>query len=265
MTDKFNCIIYGPILDYSILIYKYMKKCNECGEEFSNNSLYANHIRWKHKNNDEFKKKISKKSIITNEKMYGKWIYEKVNCFICDDVIDIRYRECKKKEKYYCSIKCANKRTHSKETKDKISKSVSELWKSDDYRNNIMKYVGKNQRCSSKGERDLRYKLKCIYGDNVKYQYLIKTNEMTRSVDIFIPEKNVIIEYDGIWHFKQVMNEHNFNGTLKKDKFTKEYCKNNKIKLIRISDDVYNNDRNKYLEVIIDNINNDKKYIEIYK
>jgi len=26
-----------------------MKKCKICGEEFETHSLYANHIRWKHK------------------------------------------------------------------------------------------------------------------------------------------------------------------------------------------------------------------------
>jgi hypothetical protein len=243
-----------------------MKKCILCGEEFDNHSLYANHIRWKHKDNSEYKEKTSIKSIKINEKIYGKWIYDTVKCNLCGTNINIKYRENKKKEKYYCSVKCANTRIHSDETKNKISKSVSKLWKDDDYRKNIMKYVGKNQRFSSKGERDIRYKLKNLLGDNnVISHYLIKYNNISKSVDIYIPSKNIIIEYDGEWHFKKVMKEHDFDITIKKDKMVNEYCNINKIKLIRISDLIYKKNKDKYFNIILEEINNnDNKYIEIY-
>ena len=243
---------------------EHMKQCKICGESFIKHSLYANHIRWKHRDNLDYKKKVSLNSIKTNEGMYGKWIYDKVNCFICNNDIDIRYREGKKKEKYYCSRSCANKRNHSKETKDKISKSVSDLWKNEDYRS---KYIYNNGMFSSKGEIDLKTELEKIYGENgIKSHVLIEHDNISKSVDIFISSKNTIIEYDGKWHFEKVIKEHNFDKTLEKDKMVNDYCSKNNIKLIRISDNLYKNKKNIYLPKIIESIeSNNCFYIEFYK
>jgi len=245
-----------------------MKKCEICGEIFEKHSLYANHIRWKHKDNSEFKKKIGKNTIKTNEKMYGKWINENVKCSVCGEYVEIRYRENKKKEKYFCSISCANKRKHSKETKKKISESVSLLWNDEDYRNNMMnRVIVKSRRNSSIGERDIRYKLKDIYSNkDVISHYRIKYKNMDKTVDIYIPSKNTIIEYDGDWHFRKIMKDHDFEKTKKRDSLIKEYCNVNGVRLIRIYDKLYLSDKDKYFNLLINKIDkSEKQYIEIYK
>ena len=55
--------------------------------------------------------------------------------------------------------------------------------------------------------------------------------------DFFLPDYNILIEYDGIQHFqpiKQFGGEPEFLKTQKKDKIKNEYCLKNNIKLIRI-------------------------------
>lgn len=61
-------------------------------------------------------------------------------------------------------------------------------------------------------------------------------------IDFYLPEHNIAIEYDGLHHFKPVdfsgknkkQAKKNFDDTKKRDKIKEEYCKKNRIKLIRI-------------------------------
>ena len=56
--------------------------------------------------------------------------------------------------------------------------------------------------------------------------------------DVFIPEHNLGIEYDGIQHFKDFKNGYFGNSKIKdikrRDLEKNQYCKFNRIKLIRI-------------------------------
>jgi len=240
-----------------------MKKCEICGETFEKHSLYANHVRWKHKKPST--ENLSKAMIKNLEKRFGKWIIETVKCFHCDNLIEIKYREGNKKEKYFCSRSCANKRNHSKETKEKISKTTLKNWENDEFREKTLKQfqTDNNKRFSSKGEREIREKLKIVFGDNVLAHRNIKLNEnLSKAVDIQIKEQNVIIEYDGIWHFKKVKEEHNFELQQMKDKLLNEYCIKNKIKLIRIKEDVYFSDKENIFLQLLSLIN--KKEINNY-
>jgi hypothetical protein len=66
-------------------------------------------------------------------------------------------------------------------------------------------------------------------------QYRFKDCKDQRSLpfDFYLPEFNTCIEYDGIYHFE---NRFNSLETVKKhDEIKTNYCKNNKIKLIRIN------------------------------
>jgi len=235
-----------------------MKKCEICGKEFENHSLYANHIRWYHKENDNTK--LSEAAIINNENRYGKWVIENVKCAVCDGDVEIKYREGKKKEKYYCTRSCANKRVISDETKEKISTSILKRWENDDFRETTLNQFKspRNKRTSSKGEREIRNKLKEIYGEEkVSSHRNIKIdNDLVKAVDIYIKEKNTIIEYDGIWHFKKVNEGHKFELQQLKDKLLNEYCLINSIKLIRIKEEIYLKNKEKTFLYIFDIIEN---------
>lgn len=104
--------------------------CEECGKNFEKFQDKANHVRWEHLKysfkSDESRKRHGKKcSEVANQK-YGKWVEEDVTCSKkdCTNKIHIKYREGKKKDKYFCSQSCANSKIHSKETKSKISKAL---------------------------------------------------------------------------------------------------------------------------------------------
>lgn len=70
----------------------------------------------------------------------------------------------------------------------------------------------------------------------------LDTNALAK-FDFYLPDYNILIEYDGIQHYEprtfggcsQEQAENNFKKIQLHDKFKNEWCKNNNIKLIRIS------------------------------
>tara|TARA_B110000285_G_C15027015_1_gene564679 strand:+ start:444 stop:1208 length:765 start_codon:yes stop_codon:yes gene_type:complete len=102
-------------------------KCNECGEIFENKKIKANHVRWKHRDQSEYKKKMSNIISKSYNDKHGKVLKETVKCSHekCSDLVDIKYRSGKKKDKYFCSRSCANSRgKRSEETKQKIADAL---------------------------------------------------------------------------------------------------------------------------------------------
>ena len=93
--------------------------------------------------------------------------------------------------------------------------------------------------CESKGERKIRIILKKLNINfkseknfdnlkNIKYLYF----------DFYLPDLNICIEYDGEQHFKSYDifgGQDLFNIIKERDNIKNEYCKNNNIKLLRIS------------------------------
>lgn len=94
-------------------------------------------------------------------------------------------------------------------------------------------------------------------GENRIYNFFLKNNievirehrfsdckyKNTLPFDFYIPSMNMCIEYDGIQHFEPVEyfgGEKNFKKQMVKDQIKTDYCENNGISLIRIS----NNDVN---------------------
>ena len=53
--------------------------------------------------------------------------------------------------------------------------------------------------------------------------------------DFYLPEKNILIEYDGEQHFHPVKNDrYKYQELKERDEYKDQWCKNNNIKLIRI-------------------------------
>ena len=53
--------------------------------------------------------------------------------------------------------------------------------------------------------------------------------------DFYLPEQNILIEYDGEQHFHKVRNDrYGYDGIIKRDNFKNQWCKTNNISLIRI-------------------------------
>jgi len=248
--------------------------CNICGQEFENHSLKANHIRWKHNNQTDYIKKISedkKRRDIINLGEIKEFL---VKCENCNTEFIVKERELKfpSKEKYYCTVSCANSKNHniphSQETKDKLRIIVKKLWNDPEY---AKKCINNNHKFSSKGEREIRKILKERYGNKeVSSHRIIKNNNIKKAVDLTLHSNNVIIEYDGIWHFDKEIYERfgtpeKYFDVIKKDEMVKDYCNKNNIRLLRISDKYYLHNRRKTISEIFDYIDKSELYYkELY-
>lgn len=85
----------------------------------------------------------------------------------------------------------------------------------------------------SQGEKEIRFFLE---ENNIKYfqEYRFEDcrNINTLPFDFYLPEYNMVIEYQGIQHYQPInyFSKDGFELRLKKDQIKKEYCKNNNIK-----------------------------------
>lgn len=95
-------------------------------------------------------------------------------------------------------------------------------------------------RCrKSKGEEKIERFLE-NYNINYNYEHVLcKSRETGGSLraDFFLPEMNTVIEFDGVQHFKPIKawgGEVNLKKVQKRDRIKDNFCRLNKIKVIRI-------------------------------
>lgn len=246
-----------------------MKVCKYCEKEIQgNHGTYANHVRWCEKNTtngDKGRKKLSEVGIERYKIISPISNYE-VFCNSCNNKFILYERESKfkrRKGRYFCSYSCARKR--NEETKKKISKSSKDLWKNADYANRVISNnTNQNRRFSSLGEEEIKKYLKENFTDDgwtsgggFKYKEVILTRDM------YSNKLKTIVEYDGIWHFKDIYGQ--LQEKQYKDSILEEWCLQNNWKLIRIKDDLYTKDKVKYLQILLNSIyNENKQIIKIY-
>lgn len=212
--------------------------CKYCNSQFDNNKIYANHIRWKHKDNKRYFENMSNQLKIANDTRYGKRIEEEVICSStkCENIIKIKYRPEKRKEKYFCSRSCANSRSFTKDTLNKISESVSksikEKWKDPVFSGKIL---NRKSRFNSKNELLISnyFKLNFQKDEWKSGGALVYKNEIIVR-DLWSDKLKICFEYDGIVHFKDIYGQ--LERKQKKDNYLKEWCIKNNYRLIRIED-----------------------------
>lgn len=95
--------------------------CEECGLTFDNIKIKANHVRWKHRNNDSFKETIRVSTINRYEEKQGKIKTFEVKCYWCQKIFLVKEKEKKfpMKEKYFCPKRCCGQYSRSFLTKEK--------------------------------------------------------------------------------------------------------------------------------------------------
>ena len=100
---------------------------------------------------------------------------------------------------------------------------------------------GNTQSCGcliSKGEnkiREILNNLNIVFIQQYSFEDLKDIKEL--KFDFYLPQQNIIIEYQGQQHYKAVPQwggEEGFKDRLKKDSMKRTYCLNNKIRLIEI-------------------------------
>lgn len=71
--------------------------------------------------------------------------------------------------------------------------------------------------------------------------------------DFFLPEQNLLIEYDGIQHFQPVKNDrYDFLNLQKRDNYKNQWCLEHNIKLVRIPYNDFDFLNEDYMKAIID-------------
>jgi hypothetical protein len=238
-----------------------MKICKVCKESFTNHSLYANHIRWKHTENTT--KNFSKSAIEGKVKQYGKWIFDKVKCskLECKEEVEIKYREIKgPKVKNYCSIKCANSRgPRNEDFRNKVSTAIKTHWENGTYDNLDF---SNNKRFSSKQERCIVNYFKLTYPlDEWKSGGSVKCGDYRISRDLWSDKLKICFEFDGIWHFKDINNQ--LENKQNKDSALEIWCTQNNYRLIRLEDGFYNTSEKILYELEILIYENDTKLIKL--
>ena len=227
-----------------------MVTCQYCGLEFEKFQQKSNHIRWNHLNinRQAFKEKMSKSSLDKYEKIYGVWVEEEVKCsnIKCINKTIARYKSngsktSGKKENYYCSVECSHysQPTISKETREKISEKIKDAWNRGVYNDSSFNSHNNNYYFTSKGERKMLSDLKEFLPD---YDWTsggrIFLGKMQFSRDAYSNKHKICVEYDGVWHFKDIKGQ--LLEKQKKDKGLEQWCVENNYRLVRIEEGHYN-------------------------
>ena len=132
--------------------------------------------------------------------------------------------------------------------------------------NNLFNGHGCPNCSSSFGERQVSIWLdnnKIKYESQKKYSDLLGTGNGLLSYDFYLPQYNLLIEYQGIQHFKSVDifgGEEQFNIQQEHDKRKREYAKLHKIKLLEIK---YNENINEKLNEYFNDVFSKKRYTKI--
>jgi len=222
--------------------------CKWCNIEFKNcmGSEFANHVRWCKKNpylDMQDAKMIGRMGgEISNSNTHGIKQYYFVCCDHCSNyfVIEKREKSFLKKKKFFCSASCRNIRIHSEETKNKIRNSICKngrtLIENSEYSKKVLEH---NLCFSSKGERELRDWFinsfpneEWTFGGPLKYENI---SGIIR--DLYSKKLKVNIEYDGIWHFEDIVGQ--LESKQMKDQALECWCIENGWRLIRIKDEIY--------------------------
>ena len=156
-------------------------------------------------------------------------------------------------KKKTCSKICTGKysasfpRIWTKEKRILASEHTKELWQDTTYANNIIQKT--STKFSSKNEREIvKYFKEHFNNDEWKSGGVIYHTGLGISRDLYSDKLKVCIEYDGIWHFKNIHNQLKYKQM--KDSLLEDWCIQNNYYLIRISEDVFNSNKEKWLKIL---------------
>ena len=197
--------------------------CKICNEVFTNNKIYSNHVRWKHKEvsqttcpdcgqivtNHNYKKHVlGCQKLLTVQK----------HCKECNAVITVKYNQ-------FCNRSCATS-----------------------YNN------------THKAHGTRRSKLECWIEDQLTILYpsleiyFNRKNVINSELDIYIPSLSLAIELNGIFHYEPIFSEAQLNKCKNNDNRKLQACleKNIELCIIDTSHQKYfkPDTSQKYLDII---------------
>ena len=117
---------------------------------------------------------------------------------------------------------------------------------------------------TSKGEEEIKKHFKEKFkGDNWTFGRRAFIDNVRLNVDLYSDKLKVCIEYDGVWHFKDI------NGKLedkqRKDLLLERWCNKNNFRLIRIKEDIYKQDKKFWIDKLEQEVyNGSNKLVKFY-
>lgn len=163
-----------------------------------------------------------------------------------------------KRKATYCNVSCSNKnRRHSEETKQLIRSSVNNFI--EEHPDQFYKFLDhenqkNNKKFSSKNEKELFNIIKKDF-QSFTSGGSFKLDEKTfLPLDMYSKDLKLIIEYDGIYHFKDIYG--NLKQVQERDAKLNQWCVNNNWKIIRVNEKTYLLHKQKVLKEIFSMINN---------
>lgn len=224
-----------------------LKICEICGFQTKNGRIFSNHIRWQHRmkdrNSEAFKRfceKIKEQRKFTSQGVNIQST-EKAFCKKCgkefERVVYVNNATGRRKTLTdFCSVKCSHSRVWTAEQKHHLSEKAKSNpsgfakpgWTS-------TKSARKNH---SKRELEIvnffkenfpadEWKVGLIEGS-------IRHDGVLVNPDLWSKKLKVVIEYDGVWHFKNIHNQLDYKQ--KVDKITTKWCLERGYRLIRIDE-----------------------------
>lgn len=105
---------------------------------------------------------------------------------------------------------------------------------------NIVRTVGSDRclKCSNKQSKGELILERILQKNQIEYEKEKRfdgcRNKQTLPFDFYLPQFNTVIEFDGQHHYKPIRSIEHYKKTIRNDNIKNNFCKDNKINLIRI-------------------------------
>lgn len=176
-----------------------------------------------------------------------------LNRYTCKYCEIIFYLSSRRTSAIFCSLECKN-----------------------NWQTNTLEGIRLFKRCGQKGIKMRVHKnrskneiyMATLCEKQYGYDKVLKNVKMFDGIDadIIIPHLKVAIEWNGIWHYKKVRKDHNFNLTKIRDKVKAKTILNHKYNLIHIKDMGKNSNKSieKCFKIVVDMISSGFKNLQEY-
>ena len=200
----------------------------------------------------------------------GKLMDLEVTCHKCKEhfLVKERVKNFPKKKKYHCCRGCANAReaVKTEEHKKKVSIAAKKFYSQlplEEKLRRAQRSVNSRFLYRSKGEAKLLEMLRSSFPE-AEFTYggsmIYKDKAICR--DIISKKLKLCIEYDGIWHFKNINNQLSFKKM--KDALYEEWILQSEYRLIRVTDNDFARNQSLYEELIDSIENRTEKIIKLF-
>ena len=252
----------------------YMRECKHCKNKFDlEPKIFANHVRWCEDRPDKENDIANITKGIKNRFDLKLGIKKDFNveCAKCGTGFIVNEREFQfpKKEKYFCGRSCANSRDwkndkykeSNEQRNNSLSKTFKTLWLEDeDFIKRNTERLENSKIFTSKNEVIIRDYFKMNYpNDGWTFGGHLKFNDQSLVRDLYSNELKICIEYDGIWHFKDIYDQ--LEKKQLKDEALKNWCITNNWRLIRVDEEWFKYNK---IDEIVNSVYYSKEQITLF-